>query len=204
MKGLAKRQPLAEQWAERISTHHQRSVESVIETGRLLMKAKSELQHGEWGRLFDERMLPFDQGTAGRLIAIASHPLLSNSAHAPNLPVSWATLYELTKVPEPTLKGALKDGIITPDMPRKAVKALEPPKPRRVESKPVVTIDIEPAITSWSDDEEADAVREALISVRDLIDRWPDGRSLRLLHHELTQVLKYVERVDKANAQVPA
>jgi hypothetical protein len=62
----------------------------------LLAPAKADLAHGRWGRLFDEAMLPFGKRTAERLMAIANHPLLSNT-----------TLYKLTKVPEPTLKNAL-------------------------------------------------------------------------------------------------
>jgi hypothetical protein len=65
--------------------------------------------------LFDDKLVPFSQGTAERLMAIAKHPVLSNSAHAPTLPTSWTTLYELTKADRSKLKDAIKDGSITPD-----------------------------------------------------------------------------------------
>ncbi|MCC7176926.1 MAG: hypothetical protein IT177_00880 [Acidobacteria bacterium] len=55
---------------------------------------------------------------AQMLMAVASHPQVGNAKHASYLPASAATLYELTKVPEPTLKYALQDGVITPDMRR--------------------------------------------------------------------------------------
>jgi len=115
------------QWADRICVQVGKSVESIIEVGRLLIQAKADLAHGEWGRLFDEKLIPFSQQTANKLMAVASHPQMSNPAHVRNLPPSWGTLYELTKIPEPTLQHALADGRITPDMPRKAVQALAGP-----------------------------------------------------------------------------
>jgi hypothetical protein len=113
-----------EQWADRICTQLGKSVEAIIDVGRLLIAAKADLPHGEWGRLFDERLVPFSQETARQLMTVASHPLLSNSNHGGNLPPSWRTLYELTRLPEATLQHAIADGLITPDMPRKAVQAL--------------------------------------------------------------------------------
>jgi hypothetical protein len=40
----------------------------------LLAPVKADLAHGEWGRLFDEAMLPFGKRPAERLMAIANHP----------------------------------------------------------------------------------------------------------------------------------
>lgn len=118
------RLPLAEQWAERICGQVGKSVESIIECGRLLLKAKDDLAHGEWGRLFNDRLIPFSPNTAQRLMAVASHPQLSNTAHVPHLPPSWGTLYELTKVEPQRLQAAFKDHLITPDMERRDVRAL--------------------------------------------------------------------------------
>jgi len=133
------RAPRAEQWAHKINTASARSVESILEIGRLLHAAKRDLAHGEFGRLFDERLIPFSQNTADRLMAIAGNPVLSNSAHVQNLPPSWGTLYELTKIPGPVLRNAIKDGIITPDIPRKAIAGLLPAGARlESESKPHV------------------------------------------------------------------
>ena len=103
-----------------------KTVESIIEVGRLLIRAKAELPHGEFGRLFNDHLVPFGQDSAERLMAIAKHPLLSNSAHGRNLPPSWRTLYELTKADQGKLKIALKDGVITPDLTRREMQALLP------------------------------------------------------------------------------
>lgn len=121
----------AEQWADRITTQLSKSVESIIATGRLLIQAKRALPHGEWGRMFKDGLVPFSQNTADRLMAIASHAVLSNSAHVQNLPASWGTLYELTKVEPKTLTAAIKDGVVTVDMPRARVKTLRSANPVR-------------------------------------------------------------------------
>jgi hypothetical protein len=55
--------------------------------------------------IVDER-LPFKAGTAEKLMAVARNPIISNSEHAQNLPPSWDTLYQLTRVPEPELRAA--------------------------------------------------------------------------------------------------
>lgn len=72
--------------------------------------------HGEWGGMFDERLVPMSLNTAEQLMTIARHPILSNSAHARNLAPSWMTLYELAKVDRLGLKTVLKDGTVRPDM----------------------------------------------------------------------------------------
>lgn len=113
--------PQAEQWADQICTQHGKSVESIIDVGRLLLKAKRELVRGEWGRMFEENLVPFAQSTASHLMAIASNAVLTNLSHVTSLPPSWGTLYELSRVEPKRLAAAFKDGIITPDMKRKEV-----------------------------------------------------------------------------------
>ena len=63
---LAIAQPLADQWAERICVQLRKSVESIIQVGRLWVEAKDDLEHGEWGRLLDDKLVPFSQDTAWR------------------------------------------------------------------------------------------------------------------------------------------
>jgi hypothetical protein len=189
----------AEQWADQICTQLGKSVESIIEVGRLLSKAKADLAHGEWGRIFDERLIPVSHRTANFYMVVASHPLVSNSKNFSNLPATVSTLYKLTKLPEPTLKHALADGLITPDMPSKAVKALLP-----VERKPAPVIDVLSAqadavddfeMPRWADDEIRTRVQAALQPVRELIEGWPDDQDFSLLMHQLTQITRYIERL---------
>src|SRR5215831_2523559 len=112
----------AQTWAARITERWRASVESIIETGRLLLEAKATLPHGEFGAMC-ESQLPFGARTAQRLIAIAQDNRLSNinSAHASLLPASWSTLYELTKLSDDEFEAAVKDRKIHEGLERKEV-----------------------------------------------------------------------------------
>ena len=50
---------------------------------------------------------------------VADNDLIRNDAHAHHLPVSWMTLYELSKIDENTFTAAIEDGRINPKMERK-------------------------------------------------------------------------------------
>jgi len=141
--GAVAKLPLAEQWASRICTQMGKSVESILDIGRLLIKAKSELAHGEWGRMFDDQLIPFGVRTAEMLMSVALHPVLSNTKHVSHLPASWGTLYALTQVPDVALRNALRDGVITPDMERKAVQELVPRQAGPVRKAEVVVMEEE-------------------------------------------------------------
>jgi hypothetical protein len=129
---------LPQQWATRINRHVVTVVEGIVATGRDLIAAKKQLGHGGgWVQMFPGRSdsvaepVRFSIRTADRFMAIANHALLSNSTHASNLPPSWMTLYELAKtVPEETVRKALADGRIHPDMQRREVAQLRGKKPR--------------------------------------------------------------------------
>ena len=59
-----------ERWANRIREAHSKTVESIIETGRLLIEAKADCDHGEWGEITGETtgkpLLPFGWDNARR------------------------------------------------------------------------------------------------------------------------------------------
>lgn len=88
----------------------------------------AKMQNGGFLRMFVDhpnhvkRPIRFSASKGERLIKIAGHSLLSKSAHAPTLPPSWFTLYELTKLPSEKLRTLLRDGSITPATERKDVK----------------------------------------------------------------------------------
>jgi hypothetical protein len=48
-------------------------------------------------------------------MAIASNSVLSNRKCVSDLPGSWGTLYELTKLPEDKLENALSEGWVRPE-----------------------------------------------------------------------------------------
>jgi len=109
-------------WSSRICAAWQKSVEGIIEVGRLLIEAKAELAHGSFERMI-ETELPFSTSKARMLMAIAAHPRLANRERVHALPPSWGTLYELTKLDHESFALAEKEGLIRPDLERKEVIA---------------------------------------------------------------------------------
>lgn len=130
MANVPQRGKALQECADRVNQHLEKAAASVIDAGRALIEIKQTVSRGEWSRLFmgasDAVAQPIriSLGTAERLMKIAGHPVLSKSAHAPILPSSWMTLYELTKVPDEQLTTALTDGRITPGMQREDAVAL--------------------------------------------------------------------------------
>jgi len=118
----------AEYWADAICAEYRKSVDHIIETGRLLIEAKAQLKHGEWGRLTGETvddgrgLLPFSCGTARKFMAIAKDE--RNRSHVNDLPASWGTCYELTKLTDDQWETGFRLGIINPEMERQDIAQL--------------------------------------------------------------------------------
>jgi hypothetical protein len=151
---------------ERISEAWQKSVEAIIETGRRVLDAKDGLAHGEFLKMVNED-LPFGEDAAEQLMAIAAHPVISNSEHVRNLPPSWGTLYQLTRLPAPVLEAKIADGTINPGMERKDVAALKrepaPPGPSGGESWPKLSthahcVRVERLAEGWDDHALSNAI----------------------------------------------
>jgi hypothetical protein len=98
------------------------SLDAIFRAGRLLLEAKERVPHGEWLDVIDGS--PFSVPTAEKLMAIARHPLISNSSIRRILPPAWTTLYELSRLPDPVLDRAISDGAITPDLKEHQVRKL--------------------------------------------------------------------------------
>jgi len=103
-----------EQWAAHISTVFGRAVQSIIETGEALAKAKRSLPHGEFEAMV-RHDLPFSEATARKLRRIARHSVLSDRSKWNALPPSWTTLYHLAKWDSARLEAAIAAGQITPE-----------------------------------------------------------------------------------------
>ena len=112
-----------QEYAMRIGGAWRNAVECYIEAGSWLVEAKKELEHGEFEAMIREE-LPFTESTARRLMNIALHPVLANRAHVNDLPASWGTLYELSKMKQEDLERAIEDGVVHPKMERKDTVAL--------------------------------------------------------------------------------
>lgn len=109
-----------ETWTTRIAASWRQGFLAILEVGKLLGRAKSELPHGEWETMCKEK-LPFSHSTAQRLMAIADDARISNPAHVQHLPPHWGTLYELTKLSDEEFEKGIQAGAIRPDMERKAL-----------------------------------------------------------------------------------
>lgn len=115
--------PTRSEFAERICSHWQDSVQNILEVGRDLTQAKNSLAHGEFEAMV-KADLPFSEQTARKLRSIASDERLSNRAHGRDLPASWTSLYELTKLDDEQWVSAMESGAIRPDMERKDITKL--------------------------------------------------------------------------------
>jgi hypothetical protein len=149
--GRISKMPRAEQWADRICIQLGKSVEAVIEVGRLLNEAQKDLPEGEWCRFFDNGLVPFSRQWAAKYMAIARNQVISNVKDPLRLPAAVETLYALAKADQATLKNALRDGVITPDMPRKAVAALMPSRATARVVTPKQVDSIEASLTAIQD-----------------------------------------------------
>lgn len=121
MSGIVNTKSAAE-WANRINSSWQKAVDHIFATGDSLLGAKAELAHGEFISMINTK-LDFGRNTAERLMSVALNEPLRNlesskGAHAPLLPTSWFTLYELTKLTGDEFDAALEAGVIRSDMSR--------------------------------------------------------------------------------------
>ena len=123
------------EWAARINAAWQKMVSNIIETGQTLIDAKADLPHGAFTAMIEDD-LAFGPRTAERLMAIASHPTLSNPTHASVLPASWMTLAQLARLDGARVETLIRDGQIYPKLERKdAALLLPPPKPKATDKK---------------------------------------------------------------------
>ena len=111
----------ADNFVSQITATWRKAVESIIETGGLLIAAKEQLHHGEFQKMIQEK-LPFGPRTAQMLMTIAKHPVIGNAKYVSHLPPSWGALYDLTMLPHQELLGLIEDGYITPETQRSDIK----------------------------------------------------------------------------------
>ena len=127
-------QHAAIKYAQRITNCQQKSVESIIECGRLLIAAKDELKHGEFLKMI-ENNLPFKRSTAQALMKIAADGRITKNQRAGCLPAHWSTLIKLTQLPDAAFQARIADGTIHPGLERRAavemIESYFPSLPKR-------------------------------------------------------------------------
>ena len=111
-----------------------KSVEGIIEAGRVLIEAKNELEHGQ---LIDWVVRDLHLGTrkdgnrephlrkAEMLMFLARNEIISNSCHWHDFPPLPCTLWELTQIrPKQRLRELIANGTINSGMTREEAVAL--------------------------------------------------------------------------------
>ena len=98
-------------YAQRITACPRKSIQSIVECGRLLIAAKDELKHGEFLKMIDNN-LPFKRSTAQALMKIASDGRITKYQRAGCLPAHWSTLLKLTQLPDAAFEARIADGTI--------------------------------------------------------------------------------------------
>jgi N6-adenosine-specific RNA methylase IME4 len=94
----------------RIEEAWRRGAEAILETGRLLIQAKAELESGTFQAMIKEK-LPFGARHAQRLMEIARHPFLSEPGHLKVLPPNVGALYELSRLEPEELAGFVRSDL---------------------------------------------------------------------------------------------
>jgi hypothetical protein len=131
-----------------------KSVEGIIEAGNVLIRAKSQLKHGQWEEWII-RTLRFGQRArngkanvreAQELMLLARHPVISNPNYFNALPARIRTLTELSQIPEDQLEEHIDTGVVHPGLTRSEVKKLKPPGPKPNRKNPVLAPTLPDAI----------------------------------------------------------
>ena len=120
---LARRPSITEPWRNRIENAWAKTVQAIVETGKILIEAKAALDRGLFLKMIKAE-LPFSADTAQRLMRIARHPILSDAANSRHLPPTWTTLSELSQLSEEMALAKIQSGEIHPRLDGSQAKAL--------------------------------------------------------------------------------
>ena len=137
----------AEYWAPKIHAEWRKSVKGILGVGRQLIAAKEACEHGEFLRLFKgnenavSEPVPFGERSAEMLMELARNKVISNPKFVSDLPQSWGTLYELSKIDDKSLIAGIKAGEIHAEMSRSDAAALR--------SDPVEHPEREVCVLAW-------------------------------------------------------
>ena len=106
----------AEDYVAEIARLWSRAQGAFLEIGRLLIRAKEMLPHGEYTTAV-EAELPFSARTAYQLRE-AARWAMGGAVPVERLPGSYSTIYLLSTLDSPTLREAERDGLIRPELKR--------------------------------------------------------------------------------------
>jgi hypothetical protein len=107
---------LPQEYVSEISRLWSRAQGAFLEIGRLLIRAKDTLPHGEYVAAV-EAELPFSNRTAYQLRE-AARWAMGGAVPMERLPGSYSTIYLLSTLEPPILEAAEKEGLIRPELKR--------------------------------------------------------------------------------------
>jgi len=135
---LAKHEPhTPDDYVEAIGTLWGRAQSAFLEIGKLLLKAKERLPHGEYTAALEAK-LPFSSRTAYQLREATRWALEMDKRQTimlDRLPGSYSIIYLLSTLDPPMLEAAESDGLIRPDLRRAELLAWRQDKAGRVEDR---------------------------------------------------------------------
>jgi hypothetical protein len=109
-----------EEYVDAISRLWSRAQTAFLDIGRLLIRAKETLPHGEYSTSVEER-LPFAARTAYQLREAARWALEMDRRQTITLdalPGSYSTIYLLSTLDPPALEQAQREGLVRPELRR--------------------------------------------------------------------------------------
>jgi len=115
-----------------------RAQSAFLDIGRLLIRAKEKLPHGEYMAAVEDR-LPFASRTAYQLREAARWALEMDKRRIitlDRLPGSYSTIYLLSTLEPPMLQAAEDEGIVRPELRRSELIAWRKAKGARREQRP--------------------------------------------------------------------
>ena len=110
-------------FVRRIVKHLEKSLESFIEIGHVLIEAEKLLGRKQWLDMVSEE-LPFTRRTAEKLVKIASDARITDPKIRGRLPPHWTSLHELTQLTDAEFANALVENKIRPEMERREISLL--------------------------------------------------------------------------------
>lgn len=111
-------------WSNLLTNRYNKLCEDTLEMCeqvRLLKEERPETWREVW--VAPNSKMPFGLRAAEMMIRVAENQALREAASMKLLPSGWGTLYELTKLPDHTLKAALDQGEITCEMTQRQVRS---------------------------------------------------------------------------------
>lgn len=119
LSGTVVESKTADEWARIVRADLGQAVAGFVAAGRHLADAKKAIAHGQWEAWCKEQV-GISPATAVMLMALPRHEVIANPYHGKDLPPSWRTLYELSRLDAPLLVAAIEAGDVHAEMERKS------------------------------------------------------------------------------------